>query len=178
MDFCLGIECRSIEKISEGEPLSKPQLAFKSSDVFVYRFIATSKIYYVVFRSKVLSSQFSVNEENITQNIRLVNGTTNSSGRVEIYFNGEWGTVCNKGWDLADATVVCRQLGYPAAIETYRYTATYVGEGSGFVWLINVGCHGNESGLLECKHESFGQTECTHKEDVGVLCKGKHDVLF
>ncbi|KAJ8034688.1 hypothetical protein HOLleu_21633 [Holothuria leucospilota] len=106
---------------------------------------------------------------NVTQDIRLVEGITNSSGRVEVFFNGEWGTVCNFGWDSVDADVVCRQLGYPSAIETYKNTS--IGDGSGFVWLTNVICNGSESSLLDCKHEKFGQRECTHEEDVGVLCK-------
>ncbi|KAJ8034421.1 hypothetical protein HOLleu_21253 [Holothuria leucospilota] len=110
------------------------------------------------------------------EDIRLVDGITNSSGRVEVFFNGEWGTVCNFGWDSVDADVVCRQLGYPAATETYKNTS--IGEGSGFVWLTNVRCNGSESSLLECKHEKFGQRECTHEEDVGVLCKGNMMFCF
>lgn len=46
--------------------------------------------------------------------VRLVNGRMPSEGRVEICFNGNWGTICHYGWSQANAAVVCSQLGYPS----------------------------------------------------------------
>lgn len=103
--------------------------------------------------------------------IRLVNGFSNSSGRIEIFIYGEWGTVCDNKWDTFSANVACRQLGYPAALVSYR--DAFFGEGVGRIWLTNIVCSGNEFSLLECKHERFYSPDCTHKQDVSVLCGGK-----
>ena len=92
---------------------------------------------------------------------------------MEICHNGEWGTVCDDYFDIADANVVCRQLGYSGAI---RYHS-YFGRGSGHIWLDNVECLGNETTLDACAHNGFGIHNCNHKEDVGVVCQGKTQKL-
>ena len=100
--------------------------------------------------------------------VRLVNGSTQNEGRVEVYYNGEWGTVCDDGWDLNDAQVVCRQLGFGQAIAA-RDNA-YYGQGSGLIWLDELNCTGNELTIETCSHNGWGNENCIYTEDAGVKC--------
>ena len=102
--------------------------------------------------------------------IRLVDGAKSTafhSGRVEVFINGYWGTVCDDSWSSSDARVVCRQLGYTRGI---AYGRAIYGEGTGQIWLDDVACRGYESSLLNCPHRGTGQHNCGHGEDASVAC--------
>lgn len=101
-------------------------------------------------------------------NVRLFGGGV-ADGRVEIYHEGKWGTVCDDGWDVAEAQVVCRQLGFPGA-KSVVIGKDY-GKASGPIWLDDLSCNGTESYLSTCAFTNWGTTDCSHKEDVGVLCE-------
>ena len=96
--------------------------------------------------------------------------SSHNQGRVEVYYNGEWGTVCDDGWDSADATVVCRQLGFYSSVRAYG-SARY-GQGTGSIWLSRLSCIGNELSLFECDQLSVGTKNCTHANDASVSCVG------
>ena len=101
----------------------------------------------------------------------MVGGRSYYEGRVELNYNGEWGTVCDDGWSSTDAGVVCRQLGL-GTYGTPRNLA-YFGQGSGPIWLDNIQCIGNESTIVSCVHLGFNVTRsCSHNEDAGVRCYG------
>ncbi|XP_064597469.1 scavenger receptor cysteine-rich type 1 protein M160-like [Liolophura sinensis] len=104
--------------------------------------------------------------------VRLVGGEQNSSslsGRLEVFYNLEWGTVCDDRFGDTDATVFCRMLGY----RTGRSAGSSVfGQGSGRIWLDEVGCRGTEDDITQCDHPNWGSHDCSHSEDVGIRCSG------
>ncbi|XP_031434622.2 uncharacterized protein LOC116223158 [Clupea harengus] len=106
----------------------------------------------------------------VDSSIQLANSSGYCSGRVEIYHNGEWGTVCDDSWDIYDTEVVCRQLGCGKALHAPR--EAYFGQGSGTTWLDEVLCSGTESSITQCSHNGFGNENCNPSEDAGVVCIG------
>ena len=90
---------------------------------------------------------------------------------MEIFYNGKWGTVCDNSWDIKDARVVCRQLGFPYAVSA-PHRARF-GFGSGQVWLDNIDCSGNESTIVDCQHRGWGVQDCNHFYDASVVCSSK-----
>ncbi|XP_072561336.1 scavenger receptor cysteine-rich type 1 protein M130-like [Paramormyrops kingsleyae] len=102
--------------------------------------------------------------------VRLVNGSSPCSGRVEVYRWGEWGTVYQRNWDMNDAAVVCRQLGCGSAVSVPG--AAHFGEGSGRMVLGDVSCSGSESALRECGSLDGREHDLPHTLDAAVICSG------
>ncbi len=102
--------------------------------------------------------------------VRLAGGNVASEGRVEVYHNGRWGTVCDDFWDADDAMVVCRQLGYIYGIPSSRIA---FGQGQGPVWLYDVRCTGSESNLLNCQHNRYRYYHyCHYGRPASAKCTG------
>ena len=100
-----------------------------------------------------------------------MNGSTYYEGRVEVYYNGLWGTVCDDDWNFEDVRVLCRQLGFGPTGRPYH--GAHFGQGSGPIWLDKVACISNESTLASCGHLGINITRsCGHHEDAGVTCNG------
>ncbi|XP_070685499.1 HHIP-like protein 1 [Pempheris klunzingeri] len=91
-------------------------------------------------------------------------------GRVEIFIRGEWGTVCDDLFTSKAGTVVCRQLGFTTALAVMKRAALGEADDSVRILLDDVECEGGESSLLECKRSKVGKHNCSHGEDVGVIC--------
>ena len=106
--------------------------------------------------------------------IRLVSNNSDPlSGRVEVFYNSTWGTICDDFWDDRDAEVVCRSLGFTGGEALF---GAHFGEGADRIWLDNVNCRGDESSVLECQHSGLGIHNCRHSEDASVSCSGKHTI--
>lgn len=100
-----------------------------------------------------------------------MNGTSHCSGRIEVFHDQKWGTVCDDIWDLSSAQVVCRELGCGIAISAPK--EAHFGKGHGTIWLKGAECKGTETTLKDCQLEPWGMHNCDHTEDAGVVCSGK-----
>jgi hypothetical protein len=100
--------------------------------------------------------------------LRLAGSGANArQGRLEVYYNGEWGTVCREDFTNVDAEVACRQLGHAGGWDT---GVSMFGEGSGRIWMEGVSCNGSESMLQDCSQRRWGMHNCSHDQDVGLVC--------
>ncbi|NXL74768.1 MARCO protein, partial [Leptocoma aspasia] len=95
--------------------------------------------------------------------VRIVGGSRR--GRVEILHKGSWGTICDDGWTIREAGVVCRMLGFSRAVASFTAPA-----GTGQIWLDDVSCTGSENTITDCNKRGWGEHNCSHREDVGVEC--------
>ena len=107
-------------------------------------------------------------------------GDLTTQGRVEVFYNGVWGAVCYDSWDLKEANVVCRQLGFPGALAATEYAT--LGRGNIKTWFTNVQCGGDESSLMECANRRWETYffSCRQYKYAGVRCitSGKKYILF
>ena len=110
--------------------------------------------------------------------MRLVGGRSYDEGRVEVYYNGLWGTVCNDEWDDTDASVVCKQLGFGSSGTAILDTNVFE-RGTGRMLLSNVRCSSNDTTLSSCGHQgvSISPCGCDHYKDAGVTCNSKYIIV-
>ena len=143
--------------------------------MFCYEFIREHKLvilgtyYLLMFVCLHCSAQ-------VQGSLRLVGGTSSNGGRLEVYINGHWGTVCDDYlnfdddyWSSANARVACRQLGY-TGVATSLTSSFRSYSSSQRIWLNEVRCTGRESRLINCSHNGYGIHDCHHYNDVGIYC--------
>ena len=107
----------------------------------------------------------------VNGDLRLVNGPSVNEGRIEVYYNRQWGTICDDSWNKRDGDVLCKQLGYVDA-EYVRFRA-YYGEGTGPIWIDQIQCDNGDQSVIDCRHNGWGKHDCKHREDAGVKCRRK-----
>ena len=105
--------------------------------------------------------------------VRLAGGSSYNEGRVEVYYNGRWGTVCDDGWDEHDANIVCKQLGFESSeISNFGVAAR------SRILLDNVICSRNAMTISSCSHYGVGiRVGCnsnSYNKVAGVKCYGEY----
>ena len=100
-------------------------------------------------------------------------GSSASEGYVEaLGTNGQWGGVCDDNFDINDAHVICRMLGYPSAIAAVDAKVTYGNNPSGSSYVLdNLNCDGSELSVFDCSHPGEWQENCNADEIAGVQCQ-------
>ncbi|XP_071959707.1 CD5 antigen-like [Antedon mediterranea] len=106
------------------------------------------------------------------ETVRLVGGVNKYEGRVEVFRDGRWGTVCDNGWDFTAANVVCREVGFGNAVT--NVFGQNPGDASQPILLHNVRCTGQELRLSDCPSKT-GSGTCDHSEDISVRCSPVND---
>ena len=102
--------------------------------------------------------------------VALFGGGHPRQGRLEVYHNSTWGTVCDDYFTTSAARAVCNSLGF--GYGGYMRNAINYGLGTGRIWLDNVRCNGSKRHFSECSHSEWGVHNCGHDEDIAVLCFG------
>ena len=124
----------------------------------------------------------------VSGDIRLVGyGSSGNQGRVEMCYNNQYGTLCSYSWDINEAIIICKQLGFYGMsfitlffLYTFifyigtstAYINAYFGQGTGQILLSGLGCTGTETSLFSCSFNNniIGSTNCIHSQDAGVAC--------
>lgn len=105
---------------------------------------------------------------NSVDTVRVVDGPNGGEGRLEVYHNAVWGTVCDDAFEDVDASVACQSLGLGYTGGTTLHNQ--YGPGAGEIWLDNVQCTGSEPSFFSCTNTGWGNHNCNHDEDVSITC--------
>uniref|UniRef100_A0A8C1XNW1 SRCR domain-containing protein n=1 Tax=Cyprinus carpio TaxID=7962 RepID=A0A8C1XNW1_CYPCA len=110
------------------------------------------------------------------ETVRLVGGNSSCSGRVEVLYRGQWGTVCHNHWDKTDVEVVCRELDCGEALNAVSNVlgAAAFGKGDTQMWTQEIQCRGNESLIRRCPSSTSNNINCTHDNHIYIHIYSLH----
>ena len=103
--------------------------------------------------------------------LRLVGGDTENEGRLEVYYDGQWGTICDDSFNWVDANVLCSQMGFERAARLYYRAGAGRGDEAQPIWIDQINCPNGAASILDCEHNGWGEHNCEHREDAGVKCR-------
>ncbi|XP_076659935.1 uncharacterized protein LOC143363221 isoform X2 [Halictus rubicundus] len=110
--------------------------------------------------------------ENLDYAIRLSGSDNTYEGRIEVKILGVWGQVCDDGFGMNDANVICKELGFDLGALEIRPGGFYGNLNPPTRFIVDqLQCRGNETSLRECDFEGWGVHNCRPEEAVGVVCK-------
>ena len=99
--------------------------------------------------------------------------------RLEVFYENEWGTICDDAFNTNAGEIACRQMGLPSTDVRIMVGGSGSGgagtvPGTGQIWLDDVNCgSGSYDRLEDCPHKPYGSNNCDHVEDAGVCCGGE-----
>ncbi|XP_055369446.1 scavenger receptor cysteine-rich type 1 protein M130-like isoform X2 [Betta splendens] len=167
--FCRELDCGSAVSISWRE---------ESSDTPMWQLIPECVQSGTVLGECVSVFTYSSSSQGFTctNSVRLLDGTSLCSGRLEVRSNQSnqgWSSVCEADFDQQDAEVVCRELGCgaPSALQGALY-----GEVEAPVWSKEFQCGGHESALLDCRSSDSATTTCSPGKAVGLTCSESDEI--
>ncbi|XP_032446902.1 scavenger receptor cysteine-rich type 1 protein M160-like isoform X1 [Xiphophorus hellerii] len=164
---CAELNCGSAVSARNSKESSKRPVWWIYSDCFQSGSSLKSCLPYdenSVFRHEIICSD----------SVRLVQGTNRCSGRLEVKTDQSWSSVCEKGFDLQDAEVVCREIGCgPPSV----HQGALYGEAEAPVGSREFLCEGSESALLNCSsRKSSGRNSCSPGQAVGLTCSDQDNI--
>lgn len=101
--------------------------------------------------------------------VRLNGANIDYGGRVEVFYRGRWGKICRNEWDLNDAKVICKQLGFKVALA--EFVGSDVKDEEVPFLMSKVSCTGGESGLTSCKRTDGEYDECIDDKGAQAICE-------
>lgn len=122
-----------------------------------------------IFASFIFSAQNYILSNG---NLRLNGGRTPMEGRLEVFYMGYWGTICDDYWQYQEGIVACRQMGFPGS-ESNNASTNHL-KTDVPILLDDVNCVGYEDRITDCYHRDWTLNDCTHLEDVYLTCRGHY----